>query len=476
MPELKGYRCGCVSFSQNRSVPGVICECGHFACFHMNSANSLSPGKHHDDVELLRQRVQALEQQLISATDGQERLDQTIHRLSQMEEAVERNQEEIRTDFKSSYKHMSAAWSLVEQLQKRLSAFEEKQNLQTVQMERAGKELDDLRNRNLELLETDEMLEERIEQLEQPTSSHHQPTGERRSASPEADIPAPKHSSSPSQQHHSTTDKLKCDTSSQPPIHPVHLDLADAPVPTAIIPSGVWTMHVSVLPSRDQPFPFEKDTAAYKRCLSRGLQRVVPVQGYSAEAITSAISKFFHPILQSNAWEPLEAKVCDARRLEGLPMLRPLEPEINRTTYDMGLIMGRCAVRDGSGRIQSMYVALKRGKLSWNTIRDFPVYMEGLESSWAFDRFLDQDGESDGDVDGEGADVRARRSSMPLVTTSTPSVSLKRSSAEMELGGIASNGSVDGESEAPRAKVARTCLPDALDFKARYESDLVSRY
>ena len=104
--------------------------------------------------------MQALEQQLISATDGQERLDQTIHRLSQMEEAVERNQEEIRTDFKSSYKHMSAAWSLVEQLQKRLSTFEEKQNLQTVQMERAGKELDDLRNRNLELLETDEMLDQ----------------------------------------------------------------------------------------------------------------------------------------------------------------------------------------------------------------------------------------------------------------------------------------------------------------------------
>jgi hypothetical protein len=36
--------------------------------------------------------------------------------------------------------------------------------------------------------------------------------------------------------------------------------------------SQAWTVHISLLPSSSQPFPFEKDTAAYKRCLSRGKQ------------------------------------------------------------------------------------------------------------------------------------------------------------------------------------------------------------
>src|SRR5204863_63561 len=35
--------------------------------------------------------------------------------------------------------------------------------------------------------------------------------------------------------------------------------------------SQAWTVHVSLLPGASQPFPFEKDTIAYNRALSRGL-------------------------------------------------------------------------------------------------------------------------------------------------------------------------------------------------------------
>merc|ERR1712169_99608 len=41
--------------------------------------------------------------------------------------------------------------------------------------------------------------------------------------------------------------------------------------------SQSWTVHVSLLPTSAQPFPFEKDTAAYKRCLSRGLHQVLVI-------------------------------------------------------------------------------------------------------------------------------------------------------------------------------------------------------
>ncbi|KAI6783194.1 uncharacterized protein J7T54_000696 [Emericellopsis cladophorae] len=343
--DVKGHRCACVTFSRRLSLPGATCDCGHQACFHLPSAGASSPGRQ-DDLTAITTRVQALEQQ-----DG------LLERLSQMEESLDKAREELQNEIKGSYRNISAAWQLIEQLQRRLVNFEEVHRLHGEQLDRASQEIQDLRNRNLELLETDEMLEERLEKLEGAEG----------------------------------------------------MDALLSPEQEAV-DVGCTTNAIAPLQGR----------------------RMVAVSGTDEESFSTSVSTAFREVLQGAPWEPLQVRICDARDLEGLPMLRPLSASLSKEPRDFEFLRSHCAVCDSNGRIQAMYIAPREHSLSWQSIRKMPTYVEGLECSWEGDKQLD------GPVGGEhaiwtGSDSCAR---LPA----------KRSSAEI------SSGHTMGESDELQAK------------------------
>ncbi len=93
-----------------------------------------------------------------------------------------------------------------------------------------------------------------------------------------------------------------------------------------------------------QPFPFERDTNAYKRCLSRGLHQMVAISGPSADAFVSTVTATFGSLLQGRPWMPLQAESCTAEQLAGLPMLRQLDPSLLHGRYDVDFLREHCAV------------------------------------------------------------------------------------------------------------------------------------
>lgn len=464
--DLKGQRCGCVTFSHNKSLPGATCECGHLACFHLYSADAPSPTKNHDEIALLRRRVHELEQRS-NPSPEQPEWEHFSQRLGQVEDSLEKHQEEIRGEIKGSYKNVSMAWQLVTQMQQRLANCEKNQRIQSEQLQRAGKELEDLRNRNLELLEAEEMLEERVEKLEN-TETLPSPAPEPRLGISDTDA-----LSSPIAAGVSRTRLSSARRSEQPATTNASRYVAQPNVAVtteAHSPGGSWTIHVSLLPSKGQPFPFEKDTNAYKRCLSRGLQRMVAVEGSDATAFTSAVSRAFKDVLGHRAWEPLQAKLCDARRLEGLPMLRALDPDLAQLNFDAPFIRKYCAVCDANGRMESMYVAMSHDSLSWNAIRSLPVFVEGLESSWQYDKHLDSTETEDAEVDDK--DARYQPLGKLLITQPSPASPLKRDATEMQASHLAKGLCLSDEDDGPRTKIARTYMPELFEVRRGMEAAL----
>ncbi|KAM5356377.1 hypothetical protein ACJ41O_003023 [Fusarium nematophilum] len=446
IPELKGQRCGCMGFDHNKSLPGATCHCGHLSCFHVAAADAPSPSKNKAEIDLIKQQVRALEESL-----GQRDHDQfanVVGRISELEEVVEKNKEEAAAELKASYRNSFAAWQLVEQLEQRMKNLEEYCQSQTEQMAKAGREVEDLRNRQLELLDSDEILEERIEKLEsaEPLLSPPQdpdPT----------DSPLNALRLSPT----TATNFRRPSNPSQP----------SAPFRSS--PSGTsrpWTIHVSLMPFKEQPFPFEKDTTSYKRCLSRGLHRMVAVEGDDTNAFTGAVSRAFQSLLKGRSWMPLQAKLCDAERLQGLPMLRPLEQRLVHGQYDKEFLRQHCAVLDVSGKMDSLYIAMEHDTLSWNFLKRSPIYLEGLESAWEHDVVLDQKDDQDSssrDHFGEdGGDE-----SPPAGNIVGAFAGLKRSMSEVSC---SSGLSGLDDSEGPLTKMPRTCKSSRLEMRRGVET------
>ncbi|KIH88692.1 hypothetical protein SPBR_06914 [Sporothrix brasiliensis 5110] len=211
----------------------------------------------------------------------------------------------------------------------------------------------------------------------------------------------------------------------------------------------LWTVHVSLLPTSTRPFPFERDTNAYNRCLSRGLHQMVVVCGTSADAFEEAITNTFGRILRGRKWAPLQALPCTAETLAGLPMLRPLDPALLDEPFDMEFLRNHCAVCDINGKIDSLYIAMRERTLSWHSIRRLPVFLGGLEPCWGFDSLLDAndpfvEDEFENDVNSSEDEVMGgmpRPSAGDIVATIP---SLKRAASEMSRS--SSFGSVAGPS------------------------------
>jgi hypothetical protein len=160
--------------------------------------------------------------------------------------------------------------------------------------------------------------------------------------------------------------------------------------------SHAWTVHVSLLPRKSQPFPFEKDTAAYKRCLSRGLHQMLVVPDSDASSFQATVNKEFFEVLRGRPWEPLAAKLCDAEGLRGLPMLRPLPEHLVGGGYSAEFLQQNCAVVDKNGKILDLYIAMSEDTISWSELKEATPFTPGLEASWTYDPYLDGLCDTDG--------------------------------------------------------------------------------
>ncbi|KAK4137967.1 hypothetical protein BT67DRAFT_484264 [Trichocladium antarcticum] len=426
LPEIRGQRCACVRFSLNRGIPGASCECGHLACFHNEEPEATTDQRH--DLEQLKKRIQNLEHQL---SRGQENvLDGVIRRLHEAEEHLEKSTEEFSEQIKGAYRNVSLTWRSIEQAERKSQQQDEQLREVYGKLRNHDEQLDRVHAGQLELRDADLSLEERIENLTETLEEEEEwrlVTASRRpwrrstSATPGpalplgplglGAVPSPTHlrprAGGPGGKQH-------------PPHHPHHRARKE---PSAIPGSartrrprggpatatGAWTVHISLLPHASVPMPFERNTNAYQRCLSRGLHRTVAVQGPSAADFRAAVDSAFGQFLRfptggkettttttttaamkAMGWMPLQAKLCDAETLQGLPMLRQLDRVPAETEVGHVFLRDHCAVVDASGVIDSLYIALCPPRtLSWHVLRRSPVYMEGLEGCWKYDPLLD---------------------------------------------------------------------------------------
>jgi hypothetical protein len=371
-------------------------------------------------------------------------MDRVVSRLSNLEEMVDKAREEFHAEIKGSYRNISGAWQLIEQLQKQVNTLEGICRTQDRQLDRAGKELDDVRNRQLELLDSDESLEERIEKLESAEVLLSPPLEEQPAALVTAHVSQP-----PSSALAAAADTLL----SSPP--DLMLDKAmnhTSNTEPAKATSTTWTVHVSLLPSKEQQHPFEKDSTAYKRSLSRGMQRMVAIDPERGESFFMAVTRTFRHVLQGRPWELL-CRTSGASHLHGL-QLRSFEPKISLQGVDRAFLEAHCASLDVLGNIEAVYIAPSSGVLPWSQLKQLPVHVEGLESSWQPEAALDWDAPSSKPVHR----VSPFQQTSPATEGSVQAINpLKRTISDLSQSTCITSMS-SAESDQGRAKMARSCM------------------
>lgn len=218
------------------------------------------------------------------------------------------------------------------------------------------------------------------------------------------------------------------------------------------------------MPTASQPFPFEKDTIAYKRVLSRGLHRVVAVPGPDSQSFVQATSIEFQSLLKGRPWMPLVAKICDAEHLTGLPMLRQLPPSlVDSQFYDFEFLRKHCATLDHNGNILDLYIAMCDDSFAWSELQASPVVLGGLEACWDFDPFLDGpplDEDNGGRREYDDIKSDDKQSAGDLLRAwSPPTTRLKRTSSGVSR--TSSFGSTDSVSK--KNKIQHPCVGSAVE-------------
>ncbi|CAN8095741.1 unnamed protein product [Discula destructiva] len=458
MPEIRGNRCACVNFTLNKSMPGATCECGHLACFHHKTSESPIDKQ---ELELLRQRVQQLEDLLSRGSDEE---NEAVQRVSKLEEVVETRTEDICQEIKKTYGNLNRAWHSIGELERRNGEHDRRFQGVGAHLKNVDDELRRLHDRQCELNDADLSLEERFmdvaEQMEDLDEDVSARVKRRRTSTSDPTTTTSRSSD--------TTDPTQGPCEETPhrstvpirvaaPITPIRL--SPAPVRSATPAAAeCWTVHVSLLPNNSLPFPFERNTNAYKRCLSRGLHQMVAVNGTTSAAFLSAVSSAFKRLLRDRPWVPLQAKLCDAETLQGLPMLRPLDQSLLNADFDVDFLRAHCAVLDNHGKIDSLYIAMQHSTLSWHALRHAPVFLPGLEASWEYDPMLD----ANDPFEDDDHSIDAFRPSAGDLVGSLPN--LKRAASEISRS--SSFGAATGASDAASSstgerpqKVSRTPCP-----------------
>lgn len=436
-------RCACVGFALNRSIPGSTCDCGHLACYHTVEKETGVVEK--QDMEDLKAQVALLRTQL--ELEKQQRLE----RQTQTEELLDKTKADVDAGFKGVYRDMSGIWHHVGILNKRMPYFQDS-------IEGLVDDSQRMRNQLIEVDHASIRVEERVELLESSMSTS---LPRRRKASTPPSTPG--HGESRTEERaQSSSDGNKTPQHLRTDHESSHVESFRSRVSSVGADPSAWTVHVSLLPKYTQPFPFEKDTAAYKRCLSRGLHQVVVIPDSDSLSFKNAVSEAFFKILLGREWQPLVARICDAKNLLGLPMLRQLDDHLLGMDYDKEFLRKNCAVVDPSGKIQDLYIAMSTDTLSWDEIREVDPFVPGLEAAWIRDPFLDLEttgsGQSSGSTDKPAAG--------DIVPPWSPS--LKRSASEISRT-PSFGSSTEGENARARTKMRRqgTCTGTSVEFVGR---------
>jgi hypothetical protein len=436
-PEVKGLRCACMGFALNSRIPGSTCDCGHQACYHTPELESGSVER--QEIEALRDKINRLEEKL----DNEKLFGKTdlVDRLGRLEECFDRSTAETEAHFKNMYRGIGSLWQGVGLLQKRTPYYDDS-------IERLVDEQERIRYQLEESDDAAMRLEDRVEMLENVSTSTL--SRRRRASTPPSLCP-----------EYPTDIRAR---SEEPPSVarlnarlPWHLVTREENIQSfrervSSVGSGsqAWTVHISLLPTSAQPFPFEKDTAAYKRCLSRGLHRVVAIPDSDSHSFLTAVSDAFSEILRGRSWEPLVARICDAKELRGLPMLRRLPDALIGNDYNVEFLQKNCAVTDDSGKIIDLYIAMSDDTISWAELKEVSQYMDGLEASWTYEPFLDGPEE----YEDEEAIESARPAAGIILSAWSPSTGRVPKRKESEISRTPSFGS-SPESEGSRTKIRR---------------------
>ncbi|KAJ4389130.1 hypothetical protein N0V93_006592 [Gnomoniopsis smithogilvyi] len=414
MPEIKGHRCACVNFSLNKSLPGATCECGHLACFHHKTAEQPMDRQ---ELDLLRQRVQQLEELL---SRGSEKENEVIQRVSELEGVVEVRTEEISQEIKKTYGNLNRAWHSIGELERRSGEWGPRFQGVGTHLKRVDDELRRLHDRQCELNDADLSLEERVleiaEQVEDLEADDSAVRGRRRRRG---------------------------------------TSLSSDPTPTI-------TWKVNGYPSTIKNGADQRHDSCHTESAIKGLHQMVVVNGTTSEAFVSAVSTAFQSLLRNRPWVPLQAKLCDAETLQGLPMLRPLDPSLIHGNFDVEFLRAHCAVLDAHGKIDSLYISMQHHTLSWHALRHAPVFLTGLEASWEYDPMLDANDpfeDDDHTIDDFRPSAGDLVGSFPNLKRAASEISRSSSFGAATGEAATASASATSSSAERRPKVARTPLP-----------------
>jgi hypothetical protein len=376
-----------------------------------------------EEIAELRQKVQRLEQLLEQERNGTKH--NLTSRLGALEELVDRYKAEMESEVKTAYKGIEGLWHNIGVLQRQARSHDDRIDALIDANQATQDDIQSLQTRIIEVDDASMMLEERVDSLVSLDSRN-------------------------SRTKRTTSLPLTNGPLTERPVTELQSTNGNA--------SKAWTVHVSLLPKASQPFPFEKDTLAYKRALSRGLHRVIAIPGTDSQSFTERISSEFAPLLQGRPWMPLVAKICDAQNLRGLPMLRQLpSAKIDDSLYNHGFLKNNCATVDSNGNIPDLYIAMRNDTFSWAELQQSPIVVAGLEACWEYDTILDGGSRLDDETHQhkDELDEKPKPDEKPsagdlLRAWSPPTTRLKRTAAAVSR--KSSFGSVEGDSNNKRVK------------------------
>ncbi|KAF7948194.1 uncharacterized protein EAE97_003605 [Botrytis byssoidea] len=444
-PESKQLRCACVGFACNRSIPGSLCHCGHQAVYHNSDPESSSK----EELDALKLRIGTLEEEL----DRERRIGKggLFDRLIKLEELVEKENLEREVEMRSIHRGIGGLWQNVGLLNKRTPYYDDR-------IEGLVDDVHRIHARMIELDDASMKVEDRVDALENVSARTLAPSKRtrRRKAStpPTANLQiAIENTISPGEVGVIRDFKTPINGSAS------GQEFLEGDLSGDRCGTCSWTVHVSLMPTSSQPFPFEKDTAAYKRCLSRGLHQKIVVSDTNSDSFKEAVSSAFAPVLRGRPWQPLVAKICDVKNLRGLPMLRQIDARFALSDYDVNFLKKYCAVLDGFGNIEDLYIAMTEDTISWVEMRELEQFLPGLESAWTHSTYLDgaRVDISLQEMKDESSEATASKQnsadnillSLPAVEKSPSSIMLKRHASRISR---TPNSDSSTEGEKPRTK------------------------
>lgn len=352
-----------------------------------------------------------------------------VSRISQLEELVERYKADIEGEVRVAFRNVEGLWHGFQSLQRHSTLNDDRLEGVVDATQSAKNDVASLEAR-LTLLEDIQMqLEDRIDGLERLASPRDRSTSVPRGVSSYTSASKALSEAFDSERRTSCTSRL----------------IGSA------FGHHAWTVHVSLLPKASQPFPFEQNTAAYERCVSRGLHRVITIFDKTRSTIVDTISREFEVMLKRRPWMPLVAKICNAQSLAGLPMLRQLPPVyIKEELYDYDFLRTNCATIAEDGRILDLYIAMVDDSFCWSELRRLPPFKAGLEACWEYDPMLDGPRTCDRDANSDDELNSVEPSAGDLVRTWSPTATRCKKRTGSSISRASSSGSIEGDSKRKR--------------------------